>query len=90
MKCQCISDILIMCHIFVILCLLAVICISLSIFGKDILITYQNSPKSLFIYLYGFKYLVYYNLVVCYSLGPVFNHLVCQFSYFSIDSTLFF
>ena len=40
-------------------------------FGKHILITYQNSPKSVFYYFYGFKLLVWYNLVLCYSLGPV-------------------
>ena len=37
-------------------------------FCTDILTTYQNQ---FFIYLYGFKHLVLYNLVVCYSLDPV-------------------
>ena len=50
--------------------IIGVICISLSIL-VDILISYQNSPKSVFIYFDGFKYLDYYNLVVCYSLYPV-------------------
>ena len=40
-------------------------------FGNYILITYQNSPKLVFIYFYGFKLLVWYNLVLCYSLDPV-------------------
>ena len=41
-------------------------------FGNYISITYQNSPKiRFFIYFYGFKLLVWYNLVLCYSLDPV-------------------
>ena len=39
--------------------------------GKDILITYQHSPKSVFIYFYGFKLLVLYSLILRYSLDPV-------------------
>ena len=40
-------------------------------FIKDILILTKIHQIQLFIYLYGFKYLVLYNLVVCYSLDPV-------------------
>ena len=40
-------------------------------FGNNISITYQNSPNSVFIYFYGFKLLLWYNLVLCYSLDPV-------------------
>ena len=60
-------------------------------FGNDILTTYQNSPKSVFIYLYGFKHLVLYNLVVCYSLDPllviwyVILIIFLQFKYISLN-----
>ena len=48
-----------------------VLCISVN-FGNNISITYQNSQKiSFFIYFYGFKLLVWYNLVLCYSLDLV-------------------
>ena len=47
-----------------------ILCMSFD-FSNYILITYQNSPKLVFIYFYGFKLLVWYNLVLCYSLDPV-------------------
>ena len=40
-------------------------------FSKEIFSINQNSPKSDFIYFGRFNYLVYYNLIVCYSLDPV-------------------
>ena len=40
-------------------------------FNNHILITSQNSPKSVFLYFYGFKLLVWYNLVLCHSMDPV-------------------
>ena len=47
-------------------------------YGEEILIINQNSPKSvLYSYFGGFKHLVYYNLIVCYSFGLSFSHLVC-------------
>ena len=39
-------------------------------FGKDISIT-KIHQNQFFIYFYGFKLLVLYNLVLCYSLDPV-------------------
>ena len=65
MKLQCI---LIMLHILYILCHIMLFGVILHLsfnFGKDISITYQNQ---FFIYFYGFKLLVLYNLVLCYSL----------------------
>ena len=70
MKLQCI---LIMLYILYILCNIMLFgdILHLSFdFSSNILITYQNSPKSV-IYFYGFKLLVLYNLVLCYSLDPV-------------------
>ena len=70
-KLQCI---LIMLNISLILCYIMLLRIILHMsfnFGNNILITYQNSPKSVFIYLYWFKLLVWYNLVLCYSLDLV-------------------
>ena len=46
---------------------------------------------ALFIYLYGFKHLVLYNLVLCYSLDPVLViwHVTliffCKFKYISLN-----
>ena len=71
MKLQCI---LILLHILYILCdiMLFGVILHLSFnFGKDILITYQNHQNQFFIYFYGFKLLVLYNLVLCYSLDQV-------------------
>ena len=47
-----------------------ILCLSFD-FGNNILITYQNSPKSVFIYFYEFKLLVLYNLVLCCCLNSV-------------------
>ena len=59
------------CANYVILCCLGSICISLSILVKIFWLLTKIPPNQLFIYLYGFKHLVLYNLVVCYSLDPV-------------------
>ena len=68
-------------HILVFLNILYILCVIMLSgdvlrksfdFGIHISITYQNSPKLVFfIYFYGFKLLVWYNLVLCYSLDPV-------------------
>ena len=71
MKLQCI---LIMLHILYILCDIMLFGDILHLpfdFGKDILITYQNSPKSVFYLFLWVQALVLYNLVLCYSLHPV-------------------
>ena len=71
-KLQCILIIL---HVLYILCNIMLFgdILHLSFnFGNNILINYQNSPKSVFfLYSYGFKLLVWYNVVLCYSLDPV-------------------
>ena len=71
MKLQCILIIL---HILYILCHIMLFgdILHLSFdFGNNISITYQNSPKSVFYYLYGFKHLVWYILVLCYFVDQV-------------------
>ena len=40
-------------------------------FGNNILNNYQIHQNQFFIYFYGFKLLVWYNLVLWYSLHPV-------------------
>ena len=72
MKLQCI---LIMLNILYILCDIIlfgiILCLSFD-FGNNILITYQNSLKSVFLFISmvsSFWFL--YNLVLCYSLAPV-------------------
>ena len=55
---------------YVILCCLESICISLSIWVKIFQILTKIHQNQFFIYLYGFKHLVLYNLVVYYSLHP--------------------
>ena len=67
-KLQCI---LITLNILLILCYIMLLAIILHMsfdFGNNISITYQNQ---FFIYFYGFKLLVWYNLVLCYSLDAV-------------------
>ena len=71
MKLQCILNILVICQIFVIICLLGAICISLSILVKKLQLLAKIHQNQFFIYFGGFKYLVYYILIACYSLDPV-------------------
>ena len=79
MKLQGILDILVICQILCYIMFTRIFCISLD-FGKDILISYQNH---FFMYFDGFKCLVYYNLVVCYSLDPVLVIWYVSLSIFS-------
>ena len=71
MKLQCILSML---HILYILCHImlfgVILCLS-SNFGKDISITYQNSPKSVFYLFLWVQAFGLYNLILCYSLQPV-------------------
>ena len=46
-------------------------CISLSILVNIFRILTKIDQNQFFIYFYGFKFLVWYNLVLCYSLDPV-------------------
>ena len=60
-----------MCDILCDIVLFGVICISLSILVKILQLLTKIHQNQFFIYLYGFDYLVLYNLVVCYSLNIV-------------------
>ena len=40
-------------------------------FGEEILIIKGVYQNGFYIYFCGFRHLVYYNLIVCYSLDPV-------------------
>ena len=71
MKLQCI---LIMLHILYILCDIMlfgdILCLSFNLVKIFQLLT-KIHQNQFFIYFYGFKLLVLYNLVLCYSLDPV-------------------
>ena len=54
-----------------ILCSLGSFCACLSILVTIFQILTKIQKNQLFIYFYGFKLLVLYNLVLCYSLDPV-------------------
>ena len=49
---------------------LGVICISLLILVKKFQLLTKIHQNQFFIYFGGFKCLVYYNLMICYSLDP--------------------
>ena len=46
-------------------------CVSLSILVNIFRLLTKIDQNQFFIYFYGFKLLVWYNLVLCYSLDPV-------------------
>ena len=70
MKCQCILiSLYILCKLYYIM-LFGSICVSLSILVKILQILTKIDQNQFFIYFYGFKHLLFYNLVVCYSLDP--------------------
>ena len=46
-------------------------CICLSILVNIFRLLTKIDQNQFFIYFYGFKFLVWYNLVLCYSLDPV-------------------
>ena len=71
MKLQYILEIWSFVNYFVIVCLLGIICISLSILVKKFQLVTKIYQNQYYIYFGGFKCLVYYNLVVCYSLHPI-------------------
>ena len=71
MKLLCILVILYIFIYYVILCCLGSVCISLSILVKIFQLLTKIHQNQFFIFLYGFKHLVLYNLVICYSLDPV-------------------
>ena len=58
-------------------------------FSNNILITYQNSPKSvfsLFLWVQAFG-LVKFGIMLFF--GPSFSHLTCYFNYFFTNSNIF-
>ena len=59
------------CIYYVILCYLGTFCTCHSILVKIFQILTKIHQNQFFIYFYGFKLLVWYNLVLCYSLDPV-------------------
>ena len=71
MKLQCILVILYILHILCYIMLFGSVCISLLILVQIFQPLAKIHQNQFFIYLYGFKHLVLYNLVVCYSLDPV-------------------
>ena len=59
------------CTYYVLLCCLGIYCICLSILVNIFRLLTKIHQNQFFIYFYGFKFLVWYNLVLCYSLDPV-------------------
>ena len=59
------------CTYYVLLCCLGMFCVCLSILVYIFRILTKIHQNQFFIYFYGFKLLVWYNLVLCYSLDPV-------------------
>ena len=64
-------DIEIFCEYYVILCCLGIFCVCLSILVIIFQLLTKIHQNQFFIYFYGFKLLVWYNLVLYYSLDPV-------------------
>ena len=90
-KLQCILIIL---HVLCILCnimLFGDICACHSILVTIFRLLTKIHQNQFFLYFYGFKLLVWYNLVLCYSLDPVLViwHVTliifCKFKYFSLN-----
>ena len=91
MKLQCV---LIMLHILYILCdiMLFGVILHFSLILVEIFQLFTKIHQNqIFIYFYGFKVLVLYNLILCYSLNPVLViwHVTliifCKFKYISLN-----
>ena len=59
------------CVYYMILCYLGTFCTCHSILVTIFWLLTKIHPNQFFLYFYGFKLLVWYNLVLCYSLDPV-------------------
>ena len=59
------------CVYYVILCYLGIFCTCLSVLAMIFRLLTKIHQNQFFLYFYGFKLLVLYNLVLCYSLDPV-------------------
>ena len=70
-KLQCILIILHVCVYYVIICYLGIFCTCHSILVTVFQLLTKIHQNQFFLYFYGFKLLVWYNLVLCYSLDPV-------------------